>query len=972
MKYTFSALLLAASTFAFAGDKNNDYSVSVFRPVQDKFATPETRIAAIEKVKPYFPGFNIHTDRLTGNVNDIYGNAIDIPGSLPLDKSQYCISNMLTAAGINIDEWQVYRDAAAPRAYYVDYRQNINGHIVVFSKLSFRFAHSGQLQRIAIRAYNKPASNTTPAISKNNVVTARSLGENLDDVNITSTEVKGDWVWFPVPGADNYTLHPAWEVLVQGTTGIAHPVKLRCYVDAINGQLLYRTNEVKELFDVTVKGNVYKNNPLSPATLEPLANLVVIENGNTYYTDDAGTLSFPVLNNVNGNYTLFGKWVAVVDYGTNSTPNFFQLLSGTGNTYVFPNTAPSNDRVVNAYYHTNRAHDFMKEYLPGFTDLDAELPANVDITSGSCNAYFDGGSINFYAAGGGCNSYAEIGDIVYHEYGHAISGIFYYGFNFMGMENGALNEGNSDVWAMSINKDGIVGEGAGSMSVNDNIRRYDKFPKVYPTDIIGEVHADGEIIAGVWWDLGQYLNSVDSMTALFSSTYYDLPDGPDGTEGQVYHDVLISALMNDDDDLTLQNGTPHFTEIARAFARHGIYYYGEATFSHTEIANQPSKSAIFMTATLNATDMTSLTGVKALYNDRSGSGWKQAATAGVNGQYTAQIPAQAPGTLIDYYFQAYTIASVPHGIFPRSYDPQLATTAVTIPYQFGVGLIEKLSTDFETALSGWQVGNVAGDDATTGIWVHNTPIGSYTQALSVSQPGNDHTPGIGKTKCLVTGNAPSSASDVGEADVDNGTTSVLTPTFDLSKYLAPIIEYYRWYANSRGGNAGNDAWLVQIRDSGSSNWVTVDSTYQADYDWRRRIFQVQDYVNTTKAVQMRFVAADQLIAGDPNDGQSVVEAAVDDFFIYDREPISVNEVQAVKAKIHPNPADQTLLISLQNGIDAKATLYNVAGQAVGELILQSSITSYRLQTAQLPSGQYNLVIQSENSIQSSKVIIQHK
>ena len=33
-----------------------------------------------------------------------------------------------------------------------------------------------------------------------------------------------------------------------------------------------------------------------------------------------------------------------------------------------------------------------------------------------------------------------------------------------------------------------------------SVRRYDQDRKVYPQDLVGEVHADGEIIAGAFWD----------------------------------------------------------------------------------------------------------------------------------------------------------------------------------------------------------------------------------------------------------------------------------------------------------------------------------------------------------------------------------------------------------------------------------------------------------------------------------------
>src|SRR5690606_19807305 len=135
---------------------------------------------------------------------------------------------------------------------------------------------------------------------------------------------------------------------------------------------------------------------------------------------------------------------------------------------------------------------------------------------------------------------------------HGINHQFYKWQGAGSMRNGALNEGHADIWGLSITKDPILGEGF--TNNGGFIRRYDINPKVYSADLIGEVHADGEIIAGAWWDLGINLNSVDSMADIFTKTYYDLSDGPNGTEGEVFHQVLISALLNDDNDNNLNNG----------------------------------------------------------------------------------------------------------------------------------------------------------------------------------------------------------------------------------------------------------------------------------------------------------------------------------------------------------------------------------------------------------------------------------
>ena len=75
-----------------------------------------------------------------------------------------------------------------------------------------------------------------------------------------------------------------------------------------------------------------------------------------------------------------------------------------------------------------RAGDWTDRYAPPglrpyirLARLDRPMEARVDDPSGGCNAYWNGTRLNFYAAGGGCVSTARIADVVFHEYGHAVT-----------------------------------------------------------------------------------------------------------------------------------------------------------------------------------------------------------------------------------------------------------------------------------------------------------------------------------------------------------------------------------------------------------------------------------------------------------------------------------------------------------------------------------------------------------------------
>jgi len=975
-------LLLGFPFFQATAQHADKYNLSVFtgsHVLQPAIPQTTSRMA-----QPGLPaalkGWMGNRDRISGKYRDLYGPALAIPGNDMNSRVQYCLDQVLPALGLDKSEWREVYAGTAAHAGHAHFSQYISGRQVAFSRLSLRFTADGRLSRIRNRSYGVPEAGLSPVQTA-----AEALKSAVGDIpGITvSSQHTGDWEWFPVPSEAGYTLRPSWPFSIEGKAEGGMDIYLTGYVDAISGAVLYRSNEVKESLDLTVKGEVYKHNPLQPSSIEPLANLKIVIGGSTRYTDTAGVMDAGALNPPEAaTISLEGKWAVVrADLAGSSVPTYTHQVNANGTIYTFPATAPSGINHVNAYYHVNRVHDYMRGYLTNFTSLDIPIETNVDVT-GSCNAFYNGGSnsMNFYVAGNGCNSFALCGDIVYHEYGHAIASNFYRWQSGNSMRNGALNEGYADIWALGITGEAILGAGAYSNS-GAYIRRYDQTPKVYPQDIRGEVHADGEIIAGAWWDLATNLGSVDSMMSLFAKAYYETPDGPNGTEGEVFHDALIGALLNDDDDQDLSNGTPNFTAIISAFARHGIYLLADARVAHNELTNQLEATPIPVTASviLQPDNMPLFSDIKLFYRKRGSIAWDSASmtpAAAGSFDFTGEIPGQAAGSIIDYYFKLYDYSGEPNVFAPAGYNPKIQASQSTIPYQFGVGIATLQKIDFESDLPGWQIGNNPGDNATSGIWIKAVPIRSSLNSVAgrlICQTGEDHTSGSGQ--CLVTGNAVNEVASINSADVDMGTTTVVTPAFDLSGYTHPVIEYYRWYSNDRGTNARTDAWQVQIKDAASNLWIHyVESTYQADYSWRKRIFSVNEYLPSAKSVQLRFIASDRVISNLPDNGQGTVEAAVDDFRIYD---LGIETGVAGVAReeiihIYPNPADKQVLITLpEGGTDGTITLYDLTGRTMLQVQTTGGQNQYQVATGQLPPGQYMLIVQTGRQIQARKLSILH-
>jgi hypothetical protein len=199
------------------------------------------------------------------------------------------------------------------------------------------------------------------------------------------------------------------------------------------------------------------------------------------------------------------------------------------------------------------------------------------------------------------------------------------------------------------------------------------------------------------------------------------------------------------------------------------------------------------------------------------------------------------------------------------------------------------------------------------------------------QPEDDHTPGSLLAKCYITANGPVGGG-IGDADVDNGRTTLYSPVIDVSGLSNPIIQYYRWYVNDGNGTV-DDAWKVQISSNGGTTWVTTDSTRVTTAAWKEVKVRVADYVAPTSQLRMRFIA-------DDSGSGSIVEAGVDDFRIWNAvpegTPVSGGSGSARFALLPnvPNPFNPRteMRFDLAQEGRAKLSIYSLEGRLVRTLV----------------------------------------
>ncbi len=716
----------------------------------------------------------------------------------------------------------------------------------------------------------------------------------------------------PVPAAEaGADYHLVWRT----TVATAEPYGAWVtHVDAHTGDIIWRYNDVHSAYSGTVTGVVdagsgYCTGPApDPYPMRAMyVNVSGIGQATTDVNGDfslAGTGGDRAIScqfdgvNVNVNDTQFGD---AVFNGTiqENVPLAIHWTDGT------PSRRPERD----CYFWIEATNEFVTGIDPTWS-----IPkhnANVNVNS-TCNANWTTWTMNFFREGGGCANTGIINDVMAHEYGHGIQ------YTLLGGQGGeGLGEGNSDISGSFMIDDSVIGRGFYLNDCTRGIRDCENTLR-YPGDVVGQpIHSAGRVICGFNWDSRQALELTMGQAAAkehcamlwhFSRKLFRPSTQPD----QVYAYFLV-----DDDDGDINNGTPHHAELCEGATNHG--------FSCPEILIMTVQHTPPHSTTDHQNDYTVTATVQAyegevelvrLYYRIDGGAFTQVDMTNAGPDlYTADIPAQANDALVEYYIYSRNING-----FERTSPPDAPATL----HRFYVATrVDELEVD-----SGWTAG-VPGDDATTGIWVRVDPNGTP------AQPEDDYTPPPG-VMCFVTGQG-SVGGAIGENDVDGGTTTLLSPVYDLSQYTQMCkIGYERWYSNNLGNAPNADNWVVDISNDGGATWTNVENTNppnELQNIWVPILVDVVALFGTPNQVQLRFKASD-LGTG------SIVESAVDDLVILTLQgSAAVENPAAAPARFavgpnQPNPFNPqtTITYSLPTRSEVTVTVFDVSGRQVRTLL----------------------------------------
>jgi len=681
------------------------------------------------------------------------------------------------------------------------------------------------------------------------------------------------------PGVERLEVGPVHEVQVR----TAKPAHLHVLIfDAVTGALVEARDDLRTT-DITgsVSAGIWDDSPPGAFSTRPMRALRVDHavSGNAW-TDASGnfTLANPGSSPVNISGRFLGSWSVVNDSSGNGNLSFnVSATPGTPFPVILNPLAGSEYETAEAtaYHFVTATRFFIQARFPGFSGL-ASLPTNVNLNN-TCNAYWNGSSVNFFRAGGGCNNTAYE-EVAAHEYGH--------GFHqwFHGSTNpGGFSEGIGDHFGLYLSSRDPAGTATATQRVIGRdfftsggvIRDYRMGGGANNTQwpCTGcEVHKAGEVWGGFLADLRDNLvaslglaSGADVAEIITIGPYVLNPaDEPAAVNG---------VFLQDDNDGNLNNGTPHFSDIAAAADRHSLPRPNDPhnlTFDHIPLSwSQDLVNAFETRVTITSTAGT-VTAAQLRYTVNGGSEQTVGLTpTGTADEYGGAIPSQGAGAKLVYRFTGQDTGGSNESSDAFSF--QVARPGTITTY------------DFEAGAMGW---TVAGS-ATTGQWEWGNPEGT-TNGGTPSQSEDDHTPSSG-VNCFCTGRL--AGASAATWDLDGGPVYLVSPTWDLSGASSATVSFWYWFQLFA---PLNDTFRVDVSNDNGGGWTTAFTQTVGSGEWRQATIDLGSVLPLTNQMKVRFVDQDN-----PND--SINEGAVDDVVL------SVADTTPAFAASSPTPQIGTTL-----------------------------------------------------------------
>ncbi|MFE9201505.1 M36 family metallopeptidase [Micromonospora sp. NPDC007230] len=262
----------------------------------------------------------------------------------------------------------------------------------------------------------------------------------------------------------------------------------------------------------------------APNPVQQLGDQSLTDQKDADYPALAGAYRSALLTNLDGSGTLTGKYVVV----KSSTGTPARAVDG-----AFPAWHRDVDQFeqVMGYHWVNTAQAYLQSLGFG-SPLRPVNQRQIELRIGQYggdNSFFREDKANITLGKGGVDD-AEDAEVIVHEYGHSVQDGQVPGFGTT-LESGAIGEAFGDYLAVAVTS---WATGAPTRTPEACVADWDSVSytrtaphclrrldgtKVYPADLRGEVHADGEIWSRALWDIRTALGDRTATTLIVDAQF---------------------------------------------------------------------------------------------------------------------------------------------------------------------------------------------------------------------------------------------------------------------------------------------------------------------------------------------------------------------------------------------------------------------------------------------------------------------
>ncbi len=567
------ATLLPASAAAVQGGPYRVHGPDDVRAIRISHPELQARFAVSERWRAFTAlhgdGWRARWDEATGAAVQVWGAGWDVDAAaLEQDGTAWTLGEAILfdealPLGVGPDglrRWTVDRSDGVTT---VTWRRVHRGLDVVDARVSLRFKH-GRFVVAQLDSMPGVALDPTPARDADQAVL-----DALRDHEGARPGGAATLVVLPLPRATDVSYRLAWRVAIEGPG----PSRRLVYTDADDGRFL-RSDEQLRFLDGTVLVEVDDRAPTFGTTDRPLVFAEIEGEEGDADTDATGAVGLP---GEGPQDVVFGPDSDHFDVQSETSTASFSGQLAQGGTVVGVPSGSNGTQVrrnraqADAHVFSHEVRDYVLGINPEFRWANERVPVRVNLSTWPdgnpvrCNAWFDGDSINFARQGNGCHNTARLQDVLYHEYGHG-----FHGYNIVegagGWGDGSLGEGISDYLSGTMNDDPVLGVGFFTAG-NQPLRRMDT-DATWPQDVDDDPHVTGVIIASALWDTRAALieaHGPDEGVRLADRYYWHIAMRASDIE-----DAHVEALLADDDNGNLDDGTPNQCIIDEAFGAHGL------------------------------------------------------------------------------------------------------------------------------------------------------------------------------------------------------------------------------------------------------------------------------------------------------------------------------------------------------------------------------------------------------------------